>query len=150
MAGFRLMRRTCADWTATWGKHMKSVQFKEIKVIIVQPLFPFLSCLICSSCLDLSKFIAFSSWHFAFVSEVVSNILCSFLYLFRFFVWTVSNRICTTKLFACFLLRNGDPFHSVLVPGTCFRPVSWIHDSNLKRNLSPSAVHFRLCRRGRR
>jgi len=30
-SGFRLMRRTCLDWHATWGKHMKSVQFKDIK-----------------------------------------------------------------------------------------------------------------------
>jgi hypothetical protein len=65
MAGFRLMRRTCADWTATWGKHMKSVQFKEIKVIIVQPLIPFrkvfVSYFVFSSYLDLLNVIAFSS-----------------------------------------------------------------------------------------
>jgi len=30
-SGFRLMRKTCNDWTATWGKHMKSPLFKEIK-----------------------------------------------------------------------------------------------------------------------
>jgi len=30
-SGFRLMRKTCQDWTATWGKHMKSPMFKEIK-----------------------------------------------------------------------------------------------------------------------
>lgn len=29
--GFRLMRRTCNDWSATWGKHMKSPQFREVK-----------------------------------------------------------------------------------------------------------------------
>lgn len=29
--GFRLMRKTCIDWTATWGKHMKSPQFREVK-----------------------------------------------------------------------------------------------------------------------
>jgi len=30
-SGFRLMRKTCLDWTATWGKHMKYIQFKEVK-----------------------------------------------------------------------------------------------------------------------
>lgn len=30
-SGFRLMRKTCQDWTATWGKHMKYIQFKEVK-----------------------------------------------------------------------------------------------------------------------
>merc|ERR1719507_2593833 len=30
-SGFRLMRKTCSDWGATWGKHMKPPQFKEIK-----------------------------------------------------------------------------------------------------------------------
>lgn len=30
-SGFRLMRKTCQDWSATWGKHMKPPAFKEIK-----------------------------------------------------------------------------------------------------------------------
>merc|ERR550519_665223 len=30
--GYRLMRRTCTDWAATWGKHMKSPQFRELRV----------------------------------------------------------------------------------------------------------------------
>jgi len=30
-SGFRLMRKNVADWTCTWGRHMKSPQFKEIK-----------------------------------------------------------------------------------------------------------------------
>merc|ERR1719228_2148038 len=30
-SGFRLMRKTCSDWGATWGKHMKPPAFKEIK-----------------------------------------------------------------------------------------------------------------------
>jgi len=30
-SGFRLMRKTCSDWSATWGKHMKPPAFKEIK-----------------------------------------------------------------------------------------------------------------------
>jgi len=30
-SGFRLMRKTCTDWGATWGKHMKSGMFKEVK-----------------------------------------------------------------------------------------------------------------------
>ena len=25
------MRKNVADWTCTWGRHMKSPQFKEIK-----------------------------------------------------------------------------------------------------------------------
>lgn len=29
-SGYRLMRKTCTDWHATWGKHMKSGLFKEI------------------------------------------------------------------------------------------------------------------------
>merc|ERR1719193_2961001 len=29
-SGYRLMRKTCTDWHATWGKHMKSALFKEI------------------------------------------------------------------------------------------------------------------------
>jgi len=30
-SGFRLMRKNCTDWTCTWGRHMKSPMFKEIK-----------------------------------------------------------------------------------------------------------------------
>merc|ERR1719397_2119951 len=30
-SGFRLMRRNCQDWSCTWGRHIKSPQFKEIK-----------------------------------------------------------------------------------------------------------------------
>jgi len=30
-SGFRLMRKNVSDWTCTWGRHMKSPQFKEIK-----------------------------------------------------------------------------------------------------------------------
>ena len=28
-SGFRLMRKNCTEWGGTWGKHMKSAQFKE-------------------------------------------------------------------------------------------------------------------------
>jgi len=30
-SGFRLMRKNCLDWSCTWGRHMKSPQFKEVK-----------------------------------------------------------------------------------------------------------------------
>jgi len=30
-SGFRLMRKNCLDWSCTWGRHMKSPMFKEIK-----------------------------------------------------------------------------------------------------------------------
>jgi len=30
-SGFRLMKKNCQDWTCTWGRHMKSPMFKEIK-----------------------------------------------------------------------------------------------------------------------
>ena len=30
-SGFRLMRKNCTDWTSTFGRHMKSPLFKELK-----------------------------------------------------------------------------------------------------------------------
>jgi len=30
-SGYRLMRKNCVDWNATWGKHMKSSLFKEVE-----------------------------------------------------------------------------------------------------------------------